>query len=109
MGEFITKTEKEVIDLFAEALRRSLGNRVRRILLYGSRARGDNAPDSDYDCLVIMNDVSSEVKASIDEIVGEFLYEYNVVFSVLPKEEREFNEYPYNPIFMNAFHEGITL
>jgi len=105
----MTKTEKEVLDLFAEELRRVLGDRVKRILLYGSRARGDNAPDSDYDFLVILNDVSSKVKSSIDEIVGEFLYQYNVVFSVIPKEETEFQKYPYNPIFMNALQEGIAL
>ena len=103
------KTEKEVLDLFAQELRRRLGDQVRRILLYGSRARGDNEPDSDYDCLVILNEVSSDVKAAIDEIVGEFLYQYDVVFSVLPKREKELHEHPYNPIYMNAFQEGIAL
>lgn len=105
----MNKTEKELLDLFAQELRRRLGDRVRRILLYGSRARGDNAPDSDYDCLVIVDDVSSEVKAAIDETVGEFLYQYDVVFSVLPKREKELHEHPYNPIFIAAFQEGISL
>lgn len=105
----MNKTEKEILDLFAEELRRILGSRVKRILLYGSRARGDNDLDSDYDFLVILSDVSSDTKAAIDEIVGEFLYQYDIVFSVLPKEEKAFNEYPYDPIFINAFQEGIPL
>ena len=46
------KAEQEVLNLFTKELRRHLGDRIIRILLYGSRARGDNAPDSDYDCLV---------------------------------------------------------
>lgn len=83
------KLKKKLLDLFAQAIRARLGYRVRRILLFGSRAKGDNAPDSDYDCLVILDDISSEAKAAIDEIAGEFLCQYDVVFSILPKKEKE--------------------
>jgi uncharacterized protein len=30
------------------------GPRLKQVLLYGSRARGDHAPDSDYDVLVVL-------------------------------------------------------
>jgi predicted nucleotidyltransferase len=30
------------------------GARLKRVLLYGSRARGDHQPDSDYDILVVL-------------------------------------------------------
>ena len=30
------------------------GARLKRVLLYGSRARGDHQPDSDYDVLVVL-------------------------------------------------------
>jgi len=33
------------------------GDRVRRIILFGSRARGDARPDSDYDLLVVLRDL----------------------------------------------------
>jgi len=35
----------------------AFGRRVRRIILFGSRARGDALPDSDYDVLVIFDDL----------------------------------------------------
>lgn len=31
------------------------GARLKRVLLYGSRARGDHQSDSDYDVLVVLN------------------------------------------------------
>lgn len=31
------------------------GARLKRVLLYGSRARGDHQPDSDYDVLVVLD------------------------------------------------------
>ena len=30
------------------------GTRLKKVLLYGSRARGDHQPDSDYDVLVVL-------------------------------------------------------
>jgi uncharacterized protein len=42
-----------------DRLRRELeaiyGARLKRALLYGSRARGDHGPDSDYDVLVVLD------------------------------------------------------
>ncbi|MEI9930234.1 MAG: nucleotidyltransferase domain-containing protein [Rhizomicrobium sp.] len=35
-------------------LRVLYGTRLKRVLLYGSRARGDHRPDSDYDILVVL-------------------------------------------------------
>lgn len=39
--------------LVVPALRNALGDRLRSIVLFGSRARGDHRPESDWDLLVI--------------------------------------------------------
>ena len=39
---------------FAAAVRALYGDRVERIVLFGSRARGDARPDSDYDVAVFL-------------------------------------------------------
>ena len=101
--------EKEIINLFGQEIKKRFGRRLKKIVLFGSRARGDSTHDSDYDCLVILNEMSPSVKDTIDEIAGEFLYQYNIVLSVLPKLEKEIREYPYNPLLMNALREGIVL
>lgn len=43
----------------AEQLRGQLGDRLRRVLLYGSWARGQGRADSDVDILVVMSAVAS--------------------------------------------------
>ncbi|MCK4736478.1 MAG: nucleotidyltransferase domain-containing protein [Methanophagales archaeon] len=103
------KNEKEIMHLFGQEIRKRFGHRLKKIVLFGSRARGDSTHDSDYDCLVILNEMSPSVKDEIDEIAGEFLYQYNVVLSVLPKLDEEIREHPYNPLLINAFREGIVL
>lgn len=40
----------------AGLLRRELGTRLERIVLFGSRARGDAHEDSDYDLLLLIKD-----------------------------------------------------
>jgi hypothetical protein len=35
----------------------TIGSRVRKIILFGSRARGDARPDSDFDLLVVVRDL----------------------------------------------------
>lgn len=43
-------SEQEVLQAIVERMRQTF--EVKRIVLFGSRARGDSSPDSDYDVLV---------------------------------------------------------
>jgi predicted nucleotidyltransferase len=43
-----------VLDALRAALRELYGNRLRRAVLFGSRARGEARPDSDYDIAVFL-------------------------------------------------------
>ncbi|MGO8952885.1 MAG: nucleotidyltransferase domain-containing protein [Rhodomicrobium sp.] len=44
---------------FRHALQDLYGGRIERVVLYGSRARGDAKPDSDYDIAVFLTDLTS--------------------------------------------------
>ena len=47
-----------------DLVRRADGERVRRIMLFGSRARGDACADSDFDLLVVLRDIAPREKRS---------------------------------------------
>ncbi len=49
-----------VAEQLKERILAALGSRVRRIILFGSRARGDALPDSDYDVLVVLDKLLPE-------------------------------------------------
>ena len=48
-----------VLQKFRAALAEAYGPRVERVVLYGSRARGDAKPGSDYDIAVFLTGLSS--------------------------------------------------
>jgi predicted nucleotidyltransferase len=54
-----------VIPLLKQALADRYGDRLRGILLYGSRARGDFGPDSDYDIVVLLRDLVGQIEETL--------------------------------------------
>lgn len=63
----LTSEDRRALGVFTKNLRDNLGGRVRRVVLYGSKARGQGSPDSDIDVLVI---VDRETTRAHDAISG---------------------------------------
>ena len=57
-----------VLDRFRAALHASFGDRIERVVLYGSRARGDARTDSDYDVAVFLRDFTDRW-SEVDRLV----------------------------------------
>jgi predicted nucleotidyltransferase len=56
----ITEKDREIAEQLKKRLLASDGERIRRVILYGSRARGSAAEESDFDFLVIEKDPVSK-------------------------------------------------
>lgn len=97
------KVLERVVELLAEKLR------LKALILFGSRARGDWSPWSDYDLLII---------ADFDE---QYLDRIKKLLDILSKIPLEIEPHPYtlqealemlkrgNPIIVDALEEGIVL
>lgn len=46
-------------------------NQIREIYLFGSRARGDDRPDSDYDLLIVTEKKDLDLKSKIYDVVTD--------------------------------------
>lgn len=99
----------KILRIFIRQLRKEFGNHLKKIILFGSRARGDNAKESDYDLLLIFDKVTPVIKDKILDIEGEVGYTYNVVFSAFPFTDKDLYRKRYSPFIMNANREGVLL
>jgi predicted nucleotidyltransferase len=79
-------------------LRRSLaetyGERLERVVLYGSRARGDHTADSDYDIAVFLREPRS-LSLELDrlaEISTSILLDTGAIISAKPFPARAYHE-----------------
>ncbi len=82
------------------------------IILYGFRARGDAAPESDYDLVIITKGpVSWRIEDAIREKVYPLELETGAVFSIAVYSEEEWNSplYQAMPFSRNVRREGIML
>ena len=53
----IAAVDDPILKRFRAALDRIYGSRIERVVLFGSRARGDAHADSDYDIAVFLHDM----------------------------------------------------
>lgn len=94
---------------FAEDLRKSLGARVRQILLYGSRARGDAREGSDYDMLVVVDRRTPEVRSSVLEVERRLMDRYSVLIATVLRSEEEWRDSQGFPFARNIARESVPL
>lgn len=78
-----------ILAKFRAALDEMYGERIERVVLYGSQARGDAEQDSDYDVAVFLNGMNgtSDRWAELDRLAGlrvRFLDETGAFFDAKP-------------------------
>jgi uncharacterized protein len=98
-----------VLRKFRVALDEVYGERIERVVLYGSRARGDARPDSDYDVAVFLTDLTDRWDEidRIVEIETDILCETGAVINALPFRAGAYQER--TPLMHELRREGIDL
>mgnify|MGYP001306933263 CR=1 FL=1 len=90
--------------------KREYGDRLDRLILFGSQARGETNLDSDVDLLIVLHDpvIISQEMQKTSLFIANFCLENNLVISriFLPKLRFE-NEN--SPLLRNIRREGIIL
>lgn len=97
----------EIARAVATDLGRLYGERLRRVLLFGSWARGDAHPESDVDLLVVLDRLDSpwaELER-MDEILDRHSVEHETVVSAMPVAEADVAK-PVVPALIRAATEG---
>jgi predicted nucleotidyltransferase len=101
---------ESILQALKERLETLYGSRLRRLVLFGSHARGEAGAESDIDILMILDEVCDFWKEfeRIEEITGTLSLEHDTVLSVFPMSERDDRE-GRTPFLLNVRREGIPV
>jgi predicted nucleotidyltransferase len=83
-----------ILRRFRKALDDIYGPRIERVVLFGSRARGDARPGSDYDVAIFLDNADSfGIEAErIATIETDILYDTGAVINALPFKAGAYRE-----------------
>jgi len=80
--------------------------------LFGSRARGDNLPDSDWDILILVDDEKVTLETEdkfIDDLYDLELESGQIISTFIYPKEYWKRNLIYSPLYKNVIREGIRL
>lgn len=96
-------------DSLRDRFRAAFGERLHRLILYGSHARGDATEDSDIDVLVVLNEVPDwSDRERAHEVMHDLRKKYGAHVSPLVTSRERFDTYN-QPLYRNVREEGEVL
>lgn len=103
---------KSIIKKEIEEVVNNFGLELDKIILFGSRARGDYSEYSDWDILVVIRDKldisrEREIARSIRRRLAEKLIDVDVIVRTV--EEFEYYKDSFGTVTREAFKEGIII
>ena len=105
----LAPADDPVLVRFRAALDALYGDRVERVVLFGSRARGDAREDSDYDVAVFLKDLSDRWPEldRLADLGTEFLDETGEFIHAMPYRAGSYNER--TSLMREIRREGVDL
>ena len=104
------RRSKKRVDLeFARIIKKKLKNRLKKIVLFGSYARGDYNDGSDYDILLIVDKRNKSIQDIVLDGCVEIMDRYYELIGCIVCDEKEWEKKKRFPIGLNILKEGIEL
>ena len=91
-----------------DALRARLADRLQRVILFGSRARGEATEESDLDLVILVDRRDPSVKRAVDDAAWT-VYPTSVDVQVFTPERWRWSVAAGAPLLRHALEEGINL
>lgn len=109
----MTQTMQNLIEQYIVEIRKIYGSHLRKVILYGSYARGDFKSDSDVDIMILldMSDLDLKVYSQqLSYMTYDFNLENDLDIKPIVKSEAHFKKWVVNyPFYANVYKEGVVL
>lgn len=103
----------KIIQQFMLEVSKLLGNRLKKVILYGSYARGDYDKNSDIDIMILtdLNDKEIiEYRMKVRDLACDIELENDIMISPLIRNVDKYNQrVNVIPFYMNVQKEGVVI
>ena len=101
----------DIASEFADTLKSVWGDKIKKMVLFGSRAKGTFLKNSDYDIAIVLEERDSQMIDQIYDYVLDFLLKYEVDISLKIYSEDDYKRKSalQTPFLREIEKTGITL
>lgn len=104
---------QHLIEQYTIEIRKIYGKHLRKVILYGSYARGDFSSDSDVDIMILLDMSDLELKKysqQLSHMTYDFNLDNDIDIKPIAKSEQHFRKWVVNyPFYANINKEGVVL
>ena len=112
-GKVMSYALKKLMEKYVEEIRKIYGSHLRKVILYGSYARGDFHPDSDIDIMILLDITDLDLKeygTKLSYMTFNFNLDHDLDIKPIAKNEEHFKKWLDNyPFYANVNREGVVL
>ena len=112
-GKVMSYALKKLMEKYVEEIRKIYGSHLRKVILYGSYARGDFHPDSDIDIMILLDITDLDLKKykiKLSYMTFDFNLDHDLDIKPIAKNEEHFKKWLDNyPFYANINREGVVL
>jgi predicted nucleotidyltransferase len=101
---------KPILNELKQELQELYGDRLVKLILFGSHARGEANPDSDIDLLIVLKNNISQFQEilNMSDLRVRMILEHDELVSIIPMSKEDFNKRDVS-LLRNIRKEGIEL
>ncbi len=107
------QTMNTLMEKYIAQVQKIYGSNLRKVILYGSYARGDFGPDSDVDLMILIDMSDMELKSysqKLSYMTYDFNMDNNIDIKPIAKSKEHFEKWVVNyPFYANIDREGVVL
>ncbi|HIU02185.1 MAG TPA: nucleotidyltransferase domain-containing protein [Candidatus Onthocola gallistercoris] len=104
---------QNLMDQYIGEIKKIYGAHLRKVILYGSYARGDFRKDSDVDIMILLDLPDADIKAysqRLSYMTYDFNLDHDIDIKPIAKSEDHFKKWIDNyPFYANIHEEGVVL
>lgn len=109
----MSKTMEEILNQYTNKIYEIYGKNLKKVILYGSYARGDFNVNSDIDIMILVDLSDDEIKnyaVALSEFTFDMNLDNDLMLMPIVKNEEHFSYWSaVYPFYKNIQNEGVSL